>query len=110
MMSVLVVDDDDLVLKSLNRVLKLNGYDVTLAESGKVALEEVDKREFDIVLSDIRMPLMDGLETLDRIDGKAKKRLLMTGYSEAYHSRDLKVPCLLKPFGIDELLNHLKGN
>jgi len=52
-MNVLVIDDDILVIKSIDRVLKMNGYKVDLASSGQEALDLVKEHEYDITLSGI---------------------------------------------------------
>jgi len=62
--AVLVVDDDPAVGRSLQRVLESAGYDVALADDGNVAIETLMRRSFDVVLSDIRMPGMSGVELL----------------------------------------------
>ena len=63
----LVVDDDVLVLESLRTLLSHHDYDVTAVDSGHGALEELTKTPFDLVLSDVRLPDLNGLELLRRI-------------------------------------------
>jgi CheY-like chemotaxis protein len=63
---VLLVDDEPLVLKSVARVVRLLGYHVTLAADGYEALEQLRARPFDVIVSDVAMPEMDGLELLKR--------------------------------------------
>jgi len=60
--SILVVEDDPATAKLIARVLKEQGYEVTLAEDGQVAIFLLGQAEFDLVLSDIEMPNVDGLE------------------------------------------------
>jgi EAL domain-containing protein (putative c-di-GMP-specific phosphodiesterase class I) len=62
--AVLVVDDDPAVGRSLQRVLESAGYEVVVADDGNVAIETLMSRAFDVVLSDIRMPGMSGVELL----------------------------------------------
>ncbi|HEX4447522.1 MAG TPA: EAL domain-containing protein [Polyangiaceae bacterium] len=62
--AVLVVDDDPAVGRSLRRALESAGYDVAVADDGNVAIETLMRRSFDVVLSDIRMPGMSGVELL----------------------------------------------
>lgn len=58
--SILVVDDGAANRKLMNLILTRAGAEVTLAENGKEALERVDEQEFDIILMDMQMPIMDG--------------------------------------------------
>jgi EAL domain-containing protein (putative c-di-GMP-specific phosphodiesterase class I) len=62
--SVLVVDDDESVARSLKRVLMSGGYDVTVATNGTSAVQTVMSRPFDVILTDIQMPGMSGVELL----------------------------------------------
>ncbi len=65
--SILVVDDDSLVRQIFGEVLAASGYEVTLADSGMAALALLDAAQPDVVLLDIAMPGMNGLDTLARI-------------------------------------------
>ncbi len=67
MHNVLIVDDEPGIRESLKGVLEDEGYAAALAGSGEVCLEMLDKRPFDVVLLDIWLPGMDGLETLHKI-------------------------------------------
>lgn len=64
--SVLVVDDDSIVLKSCEKILKPQGFDVTLASFAKDAIELIKEKNFDIIITDIIMPEMDGLEFIKK--------------------------------------------
>jgi CheY-like chemotaxis protein len=64
---VLVVDDDAEVRETMQDILELEGYDVTLASSGEEALAAFEIDSFPVVLLDIRLPGIDGIETLERI-------------------------------------------
>lgn len=67
--SILLIDDDKLVLKALSRFLHMHGYNVEPAESGEEALEKITKHhiKIDLVITDIRMPGIDGIETIKRL-------------------------------------------
>jgi two-component system nitrogen regulation response regulator NtrX len=67
MNSILVVDDEADIRKSLRGVLEDEGYKVSTAESGEACLDVLKTRSFDVVLLDIWLPGIDGLETLERI-------------------------------------------
>lgn len=64
---ILVIDDDEVVGRSFDRVLAKKGYKVSTALSGEDALSKIDDNEYDLVFTDIRMPGMDGLEVAERI-------------------------------------------
>lgn len=82
--AILVVDDDELVRVTLNILISSLGYECIVADGGKEALAQLDKQHFDIVLSDIVMPGMDGLELLSRIKSEYKSTdvIIATGFSE----------------------------
>ena len=67
MHNILIVDDQAAIRQSLKGVLEDEGYKVAGAESGEACLEAVHKREFDLVLLDVWLPGMDGLEALQKI-------------------------------------------
>jgi len=64
---VLVVDDDAVVHKSFDRVLRGKGYAVITADSGEEALEKLDQENYDLVFTDIKMPGMSGLEVVEEV-------------------------------------------
>ena len=68
MKKVLVVDDTKPILKMAKFVLS-SKYDVYLSNSGELALEILDRKPIDIVLMDVDMPDMDGIETVSKIRG-----------------------------------------
>lgn len=79
---VLVVDDDPVVGRSIDRILSPRGYAVISAASGAEALERLAREDYDVVYTDIKMPGMDGLEVAARI--KASRPwlpvVIVTGY------------------------------
>jgi DNA-binding NtrC family response regulator len=81
--SILVIDDEEIVRISCQRVLAPLGYEVVTATSGAAGLDLVRDREFDLVLTDLKMPDMDGLEVMSRIKGRLPKAkvIIITGYS-----------------------------
>ena len=82
-LKVLVVDDEELVRKSLLKILKRDGIIGDGAEDGLVAVEMSKKIRYDIIICDIRMPGIDGIETIKRIKEKNPeiKTIIMTGYA-----------------------------
>lgn len=83
---VLLVDDEANVRKALSTTLSKVGYDIMEAASGDEALMQVESFLPEVVLLDLRMPMMDGMETLRRmkqLDGKHPKVVMMTAYGSA---------------------------
>ena len=82
--SILLADDEPLQRGSLGLMLQQEGYDVTTVEDGLAALIQLEKKQFDIVLTDIRMPRMTGMELLKQIKERNIKSevILITGCSE----------------------------
>src|SRR3989304_2708291 len=80
---ILVVDDEKEIREFLNKALsRLCGYRVDLAESGEEALRKIEKDRFDLVLTDLKMPKMDGLQLIAEI-AKSKPEtltMMMTGH------------------------------
>jgi two-component system nitrogen regulation response regulator NtrX len=81
---VLVVDDEAAIRDTLRMVLEYEGYEVSTVGDGRAALAELDAAPADAVLLDIKMPGMDGLETLDRIvaRGGAPPVLMISGHGD----------------------------
>lgn len=67
MQKVLVVDDDLVLRESLQKALRLNGFSVDVAENGQTAVNKVRSEEFDLVVMDVNMPVLNGLEALEQI-------------------------------------------
>ena len=66
--SILVVDDEEFVLGSVGKFLDRKGFEVATAKNGIEALEYLEDNEVDIILSDVKMPSMDGLELFERVN------------------------------------------
>jgi DNA-binding response OmpR family regulator len=69
---ILVVDDDPLISRMYEHKLTADGYDVDTAPDGKVALEKIQSKKPDLILLDVMMPKLNGVETLKAI--KAEKK------------------------------------
>ena len=82
--TVLLVDDEESILNSLRRLLRGQPYDVLLATSGAQALEMLEQQPVDLVMSDARMPGMDGATLLAEVHRlyPATSRILLTGYAD----------------------------
>jgi len=107
---VLVIDDEDIVLKSVNKILSEENYEVDVSSSGRQGIERAIERSYDIVLTDIRMPDVGGMRVLRDIK-RAKPSLpviMITGYGSvqsAVQAMQLGAADYLeKPFTPDQLL------
>jgi two-component system response regulator PilR (NtrC family) len=105
----LVVDDERSMRELLSIVLRREGYDVTLAENGRAAIDNLERGRFDLLISDIKMPDMTGVDVL-----RAAKRLdpdILGLMITAFASADTAIEAmrlgahdyLSKPFDVDEL-------
>jgi len=63
---ILIVDDEQIARENLDHILKKEGYETVPAESGIAALRELEKGEFDLVLTDLKMQIVDGLQVLEK--------------------------------------------
>lgn len=82
--TLLLVDDEPNVLKALYRVFRADRYTIYQAESGLAGLEILNQQNVDLIISDMRMPQMDGAEFLTRAAERWPKtvRILLTGYAD----------------------------
>lgn len=82
--NVLVVDDDLRVREVLRDVVSGEGYSVTSVESGERALEEVERRHYDLIFLDLMLPGITGVDVLSAIKQKDKKAVvvIVTGYGD----------------------------
>jgi DNA-binding NtrC family response regulator len=107
--TVLVVDDDLIVQDSVKCLLDTDGYDVATAATGEEALSRLAHHGFDVVVSDIKMPGLTGLDVLERSRVLTPRPgvVLMTGYATLDTAiealRRGASDYLLKPFEVDDL-------
>ena len=114
-MRILVVDDERAVRESLERALRLEGYDVELAADGAEALGTLADHHADAVLLDLMMPNVDGIEVCRRLRGRGDRTpLLMLTARDAVSDRVTALDAgaddyVVKPFALDELLARLRA-
>jgi two-component system response regulator MprA len=114
-MQILVVDDEPAVRDSLDRALRLEGYNVELAADGAEALQAVADDRPDAVVLDLMMPRVDGLEVCRRMRAAGDRTpvLVLTardGVSDRVKGLDAGADdYLVKPFALDELLARLRA-
>ena len=108
-LEVLLLDDEPIVGKRLKPALAKIGCNVEVFEDPKHALERIDQKEFDIVVTDIRMDDIDGLDVLQHVlkTSERTKVIMITGYAMMAVARDAMekgaFDFIAKPFKPDDL-------
>ncbi len=106
---ILIIDDEDIVLKSCLRILKNEEYEIDTAYSGEEGLKLTDEKEYDIVITDLKMPGLGGMEVLASLRKNKPEVtvIIFTGYATVENARDaLKngaFDYIPKPFTNEEL-------
>lgn len=110
MRTILIVDDDERLLRLVGEMVKSVGYDVIKVNSPAAAVDEFEKNSgrIDLLLSDVVMPGMSGIELGERLRAKQPRLavVLMTGCAECLNR---SYTILEKPFGLDQLRKLLTG-
>ena len=111
---ILIIDDEANMLHMLRTILSREGYDIATAANGREGLEKLEAARFDIVLCDLRMPVMDGLAFLEAL-GEAGRSMTIIMMS-AYGTVDIAIEAvkrgaydyIAKPFKADEIILTLR--
>lgn len=109
MARILITEDEDSLRSFVARALRLDGHETHEAADGAEGLEKLSESAFDLLLSDIRMPVMDGIELVHRAHSEfpEMKILLMTGYAEQRERADdlssKIVDVVSKPFALPDI-------
>jgi CheY-like chemotaxis protein len=116
---ILVIDDEELIIRSLSKLLEKNGYAVFVAKNGQDAVAMVEEESFDLFIADIRMPGMNGVETVHCLNEILEKQnlkkapvIFITGYADEKVEKRAEafspVAYIYKPFDISELVEKVK--
>lgn len=109
--SILVVDDEASIQRLLGSILEMDGHRVDTARNGIEALEHIARRRYDLVITDIKMPDMDGRDLYQRLlehdRTLAGRTIFITGDTVSPETRrflqEVRNPCLAKPFRVREV-------
>lgn len=113
---ILILDDEESLIKWLSYALEQKGYDVFATTEPKTALQALREKKYDLVISDIRMPDIDGFTFLKKVRKIYPEIpvVFITAYGSMESAvnalRDKASDYILKPFGIDELLLRIRAN
>lgn len=116
---ILIIDDEELIIRSLTRILEKEGYSVLVAKNGADALAMSQEENFDLIIADIRMPGINGVDTVESIfkDFGAQQKdkvpvIFITGYADKdieKRAQTLKPKAYIyKPFDIATLVGKVK--
>ena len=111
---IIVVDDEDIVLSLICDTLEEEGYAIQTASNGEDALKLIEKEEFDLLITDIRMPGMDGIELVRRVRDIHPDIgvIFMTGYANLNSAKNAikqgAFDYIMKPFEISEIRKAVK--
>ena len=107
---ILLVDDDPLILKALKPALEQDGYRVTTADNGESAVEMMESRHFDILMTDLVMDTIDGIGVLKKAktSNPEMMSIILTGFGDIQSAIEaLRLGAddyLMKPSEVDEIL------
>ena len=111
----LLVDDEERFRTTLSKLLGVRGIPVVAVGSGEEALEELRSKPYDVILLDVRMPGMNGIEVLAEIKkiNPALEVIILTGHASVDAAVDIMklggYDYLLKPCSVDELMDKIDG-
>ncbi|HKL44095.1 MAG TPA: response regulator transcription factor [Candidatus Absconditabacterales bacterium] len=112
-MKILLVEDNKTIAKNIKKYLELEGYEILIAENGLYGLEVAKKNNFDLMLLDLMLPGMDGIEICKHIKKEKNVPIIMTTakgqLDDKLEGFDVGADdYLVKPFDLEELLARIK--
>lgn len=118
---ILVIDDEEILIRTMNRLLEKTGYEVFSVKNGADAEILLEEQEIDLIISDIHMPGRNGVESMKRLVGKAKKIygrdipfIFITGFTDQKIKKQAKAlgsrAYLMKPFDLVKLMDVIESS
>ncbi len=111
---VLIAEDSSVIQNLARKILEFQNYDITAVKNGEQVLQILEKEDFSILLLDINMPLMDGMECVRRVRALPEKEkasvpiVAITGNAKNYTEEEFKTAgfndVLVKPLNFDRLV------
>ena len=114
-MKILIIDDERSIRNSLKEILDDEGYDVEVAENGQQGVEMVEKEKYDVIFCDIKMPIMDGVETLGKLTamGLDSAIVMISGHADVSTAVDCikkgAFDFIEKPLDLNRILITIKN-
>jgi YesN/AraC family two-component response regulator len=113
--TILFVDDEKQILKAIKREFFDSEYEIVTADSGQAALDIMEQTKIDLIITDMRMPEMDGYELLRRVKETypSTRRIILSGYADENIIKDalnngLTEFYLFKPWGSREIITAIE--
>ena len=112
---VLIVDDEERFRNTLKKLLTANGLETNAVGSGREAIEELKRQPYDVILLDVKMPEMDGIEALGKLKtvNRGVEVIILTGHASVDVAVEIMrlggYEYLLKPCPMDELLAKIES-
>ncbi len=116
---VLIAEDSSVIQNLVKKILEFQNFEITAVKNGEQVLQLLNKEDFDLILLDINMPVMDGMDCVKAIralDDKAKAGIpvvAITGNARNYSEEEFKEAgfneILMKPLNFDRLVLVVKG-
>lgn len=116
--SVLIAEDSSVIQNLAKKILEFQNFEITAVKNGEQVIQLLQKESFDVILLDINMPVMDGMECVKSIrkmeGGKSKVPVVaITGNARNYTEEEFKEAgfddVLMKPLNFDKLVMVVKG-
>ena len=112
---VLIVDDEERFRTTMRKLLAVRGLEAVMAGSGKEAIEKLRQDPYDVIILDVRMPEMGGVQVLSeirKIDPRAEV-IIMTGYASVDTAKEIMklgaYDYVIKPYAIEELMDKIEA-
>jgi CheY-like chemotaxis protein len=116
---VLIAEDSSVIQNLARKILEFQNYEITAVKNGEQVLQILSKEEFDILLLDINMPVMDGMECVQKVRQSENKVIAkmpivaITGNAKNYSEEEFKAAgfndVLVKPLNFDKLVEIVNG-
>jgi two-component system response regulator MprA len=112
--TILIVDDDRSITRSLERALGLEGYRVTSVAAGEPAVEAIQREAFDLLVLDLGLPDIDGIEVCRRVRSDFPSPIIMLTARDETNDRVIGLDSgaddyVIKPFALEELLARIRA-
>lgn len=113
LMRILLIEDDRVIAKLISLAIKTNGYQVDTSENGSIALNMISQQNYDLILLDLGLPDMDGIEIIEFVRQSSKVPIIVISARERESDKVLALDTgandyVTKPFNVGEVLARIR--